>query len=180
MKNKITHYTFFIVLLFSLQLLLSGCNIKAEFFCYIGKKYFEKELYAKALEYVEEAISTDPDYPEAYFWKASIFYEISRYDEAIEYYTICISLDPTFATAYFNRALCYQQLKQYESAVWDFERYLYYYPCNYRAYYLRGRVYEELDMFEYAKEDYTTACMNGIEKACIELNFLWQEERTKK
>jgi len=84
-----------------------------------GKTNYDKKDYDKAIVNFTEAIRLDPNYAEAYSYRAGAYYGKKDYDKAIADYTELIRLKPD-ASSYSNRAGAYYLKKDYDKAIADY------------------------------------------------------------
>lgn len=52
----------------------------------------------------------NPQYTNAYYWRADALYFLKRYKEAIEDYSVVIRLNPTYHDAYVKRGHAYREV----------------------------------------------------------------------
>lgn len=74
------------------------------------------------LESLTEVIRRNPNDPEAYNTRGTVYARIGEFSDAIADFTKAIQLDPKNTTAYTNRALALRQTKRNDLALADFDR----------------------------------------------------------
>ena len=115
----------------------------------------------KALEYLNETISLDSNYAEAYIVRGSVWHSKGNYDKAISDYDKAIELNPGFADVYYFRGNIWHHKGNYDRAISDFNKTIELNPGFALAYNNRGSVW-------YVKGNYNLA-ISDFNKA-IELN----------
>ncbi|HAG16740.1 MAG TPA: hypothetical protein DCG69_09535 [Bacteroidales bacterium] len=89
-----------------------------------GSKNFKKGLFAPAIEGFTKAIQLDPNYTEAYFYRAQAYSKTNEPAKAIEDYDVVNKLDKANLQAWLsNGNLCYD-LKEYGKAAEKYTQYL--------------------------------------------------------
>ena len=78
--------------------------------------YAQQDEMARALEYLEKAVNTRPDYPDALNNLGVILVREHRYPEGEEKFKACIKSNPNFDQAYVNLARLYVILDNKEKA----------------------------------------------------------------
>jgi hypothetical protein len=97
------------------------------------------------------AISTYPDYYQAYDMRGSIYITFFKeYEKAIADFSKALELKPKYIPAYFGLGFCYQQKKQYEKAIYNFEKTIEYDPDHLQAHKSLFKVYQEIGNVEKA------------------------------
>ena len=81
-----------------------------------GYEYTNSYEFKKAIGEYTKAIEMDPDFANAYSWRAWVYDEIRQYQNAINDYTKVIELDPDNSVTYNNRAVSYSLLGQNQNA----------------------------------------------------------------
>jgi tetratricopeptide (TPR) repeat protein len=83
----------------------------------LGKQYFAKKEYQKALAAFDFAIISDEVFIGAYLEKGKVLEKLKQYSEAIESYKITLALDDPTSFALLRIGHCYEKLGQYDLAV---------------------------------------------------------------
>lgn len=73
----------------------------------------------KAIEYLNEAIKSIPDYAQAYNNRGNAYGDLGEYQKAITDYNEAIRIKPDYAQAFNNRGNTYDKLGAYERAIED-------------------------------------------------------------
>ncbi|MCH8064091.1 MAG: tetratricopeptide repeat protein [Chloroflexi bacterium] len=76
----------------------------------------------QAIKDFSKAISSDPDYGEAYVQRAASYYNLSEFQDAVSDYDAAIEHFPMNAEAYFGRAIAFARLGRRREAENDFEK----------------------------------------------------------
>jgi len=107
-----------------------------------------------AISNFTKAIELDPDFSEAYYFRASAYARLGNTDSALDDMTSAIELAPQTADYYFGRANLYKSISQTDLALADYDRAIELDPED-DAYYLnRGNTYYDLGEDELALADY--------------------------
>jgi tetratricopeptide (TPR) repeat protein len=92
---------------------------------YFGNRYNLKSEQEKAIQALDRAIATNPQYARAYMERGILYWrEMDQPRRAIPDLTLAYQLEPNLIEARFNRGIAYQQLREYAEAIADFEAYL--------------------------------------------------------
>jgi tetratricopeptide (TPR) repeat protein len=76
----------------------------------------------KALADFTKAIALQPNYPEAYFYRANLYSGLDELDRAVADYTQAIRFKPDYGIAMVNRGNIYSRLKRHREAIADFTK----------------------------------------------------------
>lgn len=120
-----------------------------------GHTAYNESNHAKAIELYSQAIQINPNYDEAYYWRASAKYTQKKYKEAIPDYDKAIALNPNSEEAYYYRALTNYNLDAYTAALPDFDRAIELNPDVASMHYWRGEVKYMLKQYEEAIIDFS-------------------------
>ena len=123
--------------------------------------------------------ATQPNDPQAYNMRGSVFGQAGRNDEALADFNKAISLDPNYAQAYANRGLIYRKTGKLDLALADYNKALTLDP-NYAAAYLgRGIVYRPAQAAPEAFNDFNKAIAIRPDNAEAYYNrgLLYQSQR---
>ena len=116
-----------------------------------------KELSQKSIELLNEAISLDPSYAEAYIDRGWSYRNLGQYVRALQDFNKAIELAPSYANAYMARGSIYSVLKLYEVAIKDFDKAIELAPSYAMVYTLRGEIYSDLKQYARAIKDFDKA-----------------------
>ncbi len=83
----------------------------------LGKQYYIKKNYKKALAAFDFAIIADDKFVGAYIERGKVLEQLKRFQEAIENYTLTLELEDPTSFALLRIGRCYEKLKQDELAV---------------------------------------------------------------
>jgi Flp pilus assembly protein TadD/V8-like Glu-specific endopeptidase len=112
-----------------------------------------------ALNFLNKAISLNPNYEAAYFSRAYVFSQLDYFKESLRDYNKYITLDPSYANAYNNRGLIKElNFNDYSGALADFNKAIKLNP-NFAVFYLsRGILkHDKLGDFVGSLSDYNQA-----------------------
>ena len=122
-----------------------------------GHDVYNQVNYEKAIELYTEAMKANPNYDEAYYWRASAKYGLRKYNEAIPDYDKAIELNPNNDEAYYYRALTNYNLGAYEKALPDFDKAIALNPDVASMNYWRGEAKYSFKLYEDAILDFSKA-----------------------
>lgn len=111
----------------------------------------------KAVEFINQAISSDKNDAGAHCFKGSLLSLLKKHSDAIKAFDQAISLKPNVGAYYLFRAEAYSGFKKYEKAMADFSMALSLDPKNAFFYGARANSYVAQKKFDLAKDDYTKA-----------------------
>lgn len=103
------------------------------------------------------ALSIDPNCPEAILNRSAMFYEKGEFEKGITELDRFIILYPTEFLGYMNRGKMLHQAKAHELALTDFSKALELKPRNFDALLNRGLTYFSMDSLENARRDFSNA-----------------------
>ncbi|WP_047419744.1 lipopolysaccharide assembly protein LapB [Cellulophaga sp. Hel_I_12] len=86
----------------------------------LGKQYFSKKKYKKALTAYDFAIISDDTFLGAYFEKGKVLEKLGKYNEAIENYETTISIEDPTSHAYLRIGKCHEKLGNIEMAKYHY------------------------------------------------------------
>jgi tetratricopeptide (TPR) repeat protein len=118
---------------------------------WVGGKYTDPK---KAIEYLNNAIKLQPDYPRAYNVRGYAYDRLGQYQRAIEDYNEALRLKPDDSATYINRGVAYFRLGQHQRAIEDYNEAIRLKPDNVSAYINRGSAYKSLGQHQRAIEDF--------------------------
>ena len=108
-----------------------------------GLPFFNKEDYATALPYFENAVGIDPEFAFAWDNIGVCYRRLGQYDKAEEAYKNSLEVDPSGITALQNLPLVYKFQNKNKEAIAAYNEILKYYPNNPEVYYGIGVIYFE-------------------------------------
>jgi len=83
----------------------------------LGKQYYTRRNYKKALAAFDFAIISDDTFVGAYLERGKVLEKLKRFEEAIENYSITLKLDEPSSFALLRIGFCYEKLKNDDLAV---------------------------------------------------------------
>jgi tetratricopeptide (TPR) repeat protein len=123
----------------------------------IGKIYYEKDEYDKAIEFYSQAINLNPKDDNAYNNMGIAYANLKEYDKAITAFQKAIELNPKYDIAYNNMGLAYNGLKEYDKAITAYQKAIEINPKDDEAYYNIGNAYYNLKGYDNAITAYQKA-----------------------
>lgn len=128
--------------------------------------------FDKAIEYADQSIRTNPQFPFSYWVRAMARYarmgaaekskDSSLLREVLKDWDMMIQLSPKMPYALYNRAYIYEQIGDTEMAVSDYTRAIEYLPNPATAYYNRALLYLKNNRMEDAQKDLSLAGEKGL------------------
>lgn len=89
---------------------------------YLALCLLNKKDTAKALQYLDQAITLDGQYSYAYDKRGEVYFAKGDYQKAVKDYTVSTDLNPLLWTSYLPMGKAYKELKQYQQQVDAFEK----------------------------------------------------------
>lgn len=87
-----------------------------------GIKAQERKDFNTAIINFSKAIELNPDFIDAYIFRAGVFSEQEKYTEAVEDYSKVIELEPRNHIAYLNRGIANEHLKRFPESMADYTK----------------------------------------------------------
>ena len=103
-----------------------------------GNAYVQSGDYEDAVEDFTQAITTDPNYADAYYSRGRVLGRLGKHQQAIGDFTQALSLNPKNANAHADRGAAYGSLGQHALAISDFTQAITLNPNFAGAYYNRA------------------------------------------
>lgn len=123
----------------------------------MGVIAFQMGQCALALELIDRAIQSNPDYAEAHNNRGSVLHALQQYPAAVASYDQAILLKPDYAEAYCNRGNSLHALCRYQEALESCDRAIALNPDYAEAHYNRGKALHGLERYQPALESYDHA-----------------------
>ena len=111
----------------------------------------------KALEYLNKAISLDPNYTDAYGNRGNAWADKGNYDRAISDYNKVIELNPGDALSYYNRGIALRKKGNHDQAISDYNKAIELNPGDADAYNNRGNTWNVKGNYKRAISDFNKA-----------------------
>lgn len=121
--------------------LSSGGKALAPIYSQMAEAELSRRDRESALDSLDKAIASDPEYAQAYFSRAKIHENNDAPALAIADYTQYLEIKPDTAEAFYNRGLIYQDLRQDHLAIEDFDKAIALNPRYVRARASKGITY---------------------------------------
>jgi tetratricopeptide (TPR) repeat protein len=150
---------------------------EADFWYDQGKAKYGHNLYGEALEYLNRALSLNPDHLEALLLRGRTYFLLIDFDKALADFNRTIEINNRFAEGYYWRGRTYEEMKRTEDAIKDLNKAIELVPDNPNYYSSRGIIYfNHRDKYglEQVKKDYRKACELGNLDDCLRLQRLTQ------
>ncbi len=110
-----------------------------------------KEAVDDIIHHLNLAISTYPDYYQAYDMRGSIYITFfNEYDKAVKDFNKSLELKDDYIPAFFGLGYCYQKKREYDKAIYNFEKTIEYDPEHLQAFKALFQIYQELGNIEKA------------------------------
>ena len=150
-----------------------------EYFKFAKFSYDSKE-YIKALDFINRAIDTDPNYINGFLLRAEINYSLQEFNEVIEDITLAFNLDKnasvSMAEFHLLRADSYIKLENLNKAMADVDFSIKVNPRIAKAFYLKGIINTEKLIYFEAVENFDQA----IELDTDESEYYFKRAELKK
>ena len=86
----------------------------ANYYISLARKEFHKKNYYKAIDFLNQALETNPSNPDLiYYYIGMCYFDLHQYEESIKSYDKAIELNPSDSSFYYMKALSYIDLKNY-------------------------------------------------------------------
>ncbi|MCX5883861.1 MAG: tetratricopeptide repeat protein [Deltaproteobacteria bacterium] len=128
-----------------------------------GSAYVQMGNFEDAVNDFTQAITSDPNFDEAYYSRGRALGRLGKHEQAISDFTRALSLNPT-ANAYADRGTAYGILGQHAQAISDFTQAINLNPDFAGAYYNRAIGYFAEKKCSEAREDMRKAQGLGYQK----------------
>ena len=131
-------------------------RIEAAVACYVLGSQFDSEgNYEEAIKNYTQAIEMNPQYLDAYKYRAYLYHCNGEYDEAIHDYSKAIELDGQDSHLYCNRGIAFHNKNELDLAISDYNKAIGLNPKTNEAYFGRGQIYFGEHDFDQAISDYS-------------------------
>jgi len=121
-----------------------------------GVEQFNRSEYSQAISSFTEAIRINPNYAEAYAWRARAYNSGNNpdHDRAINDANQAIQINPNLAMAYFARGRAYDGKNDINRAITDYTQSIRLDPNFVTSYNNRGIIYNDNNYFDLAIADF--------------------------
>jgi len=118
---------------------------------------FDNDNPDQAIIFLSQAIQIDPNYSDAYYFRAGAYNAKKDYDKAIADYNQAIRINPNDGYVYSSRAYVYSLKNDYDKAITDCNEAIRIIPDEPFPYYRRGFAYMQKGNFNQARADVNKA-----------------------
>jgi tetratricopeptide (TPR) repeat protein len=125
--------------------------------CWMGTALRRSNAPGKALSYLDQALTLDPDYTYAVAERGVVHLLLGHYDNALLDFNRAIELDPLHAGAIASRGETYRQMELYERALCEFDLAISIGPAHDWVYAERAETYRALGDYRKALESIESA-----------------------
>ena len=122
-----------------------------------GEKHYLNGEYEKAIIELTNAIELNPNYVDAYHYRANAYMNLGKYDLALADLDKAISISPDNAFLYYIRGLFYKEIGDFDKVLADQNKAISIDPQYGDAYLERGVAYGNLGDHENALADFSKA-----------------------
>ena len=122
-----------------------------------GEIEANKQNFAKALTFFDEAIRMDPSFDCSYGDKALVLDLIGKYNESINLYSKALELNPKNPITWYNKGLTFLHLKKIDEAIKCFDNAISNDEAYSKAWYNKGKCFEMQGNVEKAQFCLSTA-----------------------
>lgn len=129
-----------------------------------GNAYVQSGNYEDAVEDFTQAITSDPNFADAYYSRGHVLGRLGKHEQAISDFTKALLLNPKDADAYADRGVAYGSLGQHALAIIDFTQAITLNPNFASAYYNRAIGYFVENKCAEARKDVRQAQNLGYQK----------------
>ncbi len=123
----------------------------------LAMRAFGKGDWETFQRYMDQALATEPNMPDAYFYMGESRRLTGDYKMALMYYEKAMNLEPKFAPAILAHAKVLIIVKPKTDILDDLNKAIKYDPELFEAYIMRARYYMDRNQLDKAMEDLTTA-----------------------
>ncbi len=116
---------------------------EADFWFQQGLTYFNQNLYGKALDCFDKAVTINPNDTKLLFHRGRVNFELAEFEKALADFNRTIELRQDIAGAYYWRGMTYEELKQTEKAIKDLDKAIEILPENTFYYSERANLYAD-------------------------------------
>ncbi|PRD56430.1 tetratricopeptide repeat protein [Sphingobacterium gobiense] len=122
-----------------------------------GALYIWLLRYDKALSDLNQAISLDPAYAQAYLLRAKLLKGIREHEKAKADFDTSVEIQPDASIVYEERGGFFVDLKLYDEALVDFNKLVSLLPEDFYVHALRADLFEKMGNWKAALHDYSKA-----------------------
>ncbi|OGP60206.1 MAG: hypothetical protein A2V65_02535 [Deltaproteobacteria bacterium RBG_13_49_15] len=131
-----------------------------------GYDLYMQNHFEQAIEPFNQALSINPNNPEAYYWRGRTWIKMEKNDAAIDDFKKALDLRPNHSESCDNLGWLYMRKGDYDNSISYLNRSIELSPENSWAYYNRGFVYDKKGDMAKALSDAEKACRLGFDKGC--------------
>jgi len=121
----------------------TNTNALEQFFLDRGSSLYHSAQFKRAIKELTNALRSNPNSEDAYFYRAMCYFNIKSYDNAISDFTSGIQLDPNFPDYYGGRGKCYFEKGDFDRAIKDYTTLINLSPDKISWYGTEGKSYKD-------------------------------------
>lgn len=121
----------------------------------LGMKSMQRQSYRAAKAYFTQAIESDPENPEIYYYRSRSSFMLDRLEDTLADLEKALALNPDYAPAYVGFGTVYQQQGKLEEALANFNHAISLQPDFVDALLYRAEIYRNDQNFDSAIQDYS-------------------------
>lgn len=126
----------------------------------IGTEYYQRKLYAQAIEHLNRAITLDDTNEQAHYNLAQVYIATKQWPDAARHLQKAIALHEKPNPMYeYKLGFVLFEMREYETSKEHLEKAIEADPKLFKAHYRLAKIYEKLDQPENALRKYTDAIM---------------------
>ncbi|MGD9006191.1 MAG: tetratricopeptide repeat protein, partial [Desulfobacterales bacterium] len=131
-----------------------------------GYDYYKENRLKEALAKLSQAIESNPQNYEAYFWRARTYIRMGQFDNAIADLNQVVDINPRYRPAYDNLGWLFMRRNKFDESLMHLSKSIELKPDNGWAHYMRGRVFFNKGDLQKAYENAAAACKLGYKDGC--------------
>jgi tetratricopeptide (TPR) repeat protein len=143
-----------------------GSSLQAQKHLRQGYDHYKQNRLDKAINELNQAIETEPQNFEAYFWRARTYMRQGQFENAIADFKKVVDLNPGYSPAYDNLGWLFMRRNDYAQSLAYLNQSIKLQPENGWAHYMRSRIFFKKGDLKNALENAQTACNLGYQDAC--------------
>jgi tetratricopeptide (TPR) repeat protein len=131
-----------------------------------GYDYYKENRLKEALAKLSQAVESNPQNYEAYYWRARTYIRMGQFDNAIADLNQVVDINPRYRPAYDNLGWLFMRRNKWDESLMHLGKSIELKPDNGWAHYMRGRVFFNKGDLQKAYENAAAACKLGYKDGC--------------